>query len=309
MNYDQLQKEILVCLRSEALKAQIEAQSHVFTEKELLGIAFHYAPSFAERLRLLQLLADYAPTVSGHAAKCIQWQKDRLERFKRHGANEIYELRIKDSPDAYEERYLCSSFETALEMIDGFYKEYDFVEESPFASYVIKKRKILRSGETFEEDHMGECNLAAGKVLVSVDSIPGESEFGLCPHNCIDCKVPCVADIDVCFPVCIADRAPARYSAHEGKIEYGIHLDFSPSRMTYEYYIIPLEGTMMERGSYDENWGSHWHEHIPAPNAEEVSVEELPVELRKRYDHFVAWLNDHFTENYKRKKADPESTT
>lgn len=309
MNYDQLQKEILTCLRSETLKAQIEARGHVFTEKELLGIAFHYAPSFAERLRLLQLLADHAPTVTDHAEKCIQWQKNCLERFKRHGVNELYELCIKDSPDAYEERYLCSSFETALEMIDGFYKEYDFVEESSLASYIIKKRKVLCSGEPFAEDHMGECALAAGKILVSVDSVSGESEFGPCHGACADCRDQCIGCFEVCFPSCIADRAPARYSAHEGKIEYGIHLDFSTSEMKYEYYIIPFEGTMMESGDYDEQWGGHWHEHIPAPHAEEVSVEDLPTEFRKRYDRFVAWLNDHFTENYKRKKADSESTT
>ncbi len=119
----------------------------------------------------------------------------------------------------------------------------------------------------------------------------------------------CIGCFEVCFPSCIADRAPARYSAHDGKIEYGIHLDFSPSEMTYQYHIIPFEGTMMESGNYDEQWGCHWHEHIPVPHAEEVSVEDLPAEFRNRYDRFVAWLNDHFTENYERKNADSESTT
>ena len=309
MNHEQLQKEISACLPSKTLKEQITAQNHIFTEEELLTIAYHYAPSFAERLRLLQLLADHAPTVSNHAEKCIQWQKTRLEQFKIQHANEIYELHIKHSQDAYEERYLCSSFETALEMIDGFYREYDFVEESPLASYIITKRKILRSGEPFTEDHVGECTLSAGKTLVSVDSASCESEFGPCDGICADCKIPCIDCSEVCFPSCIADRAPARYSAHGGKTEYGIHLNFSHSGMKYEYYIIPFEGTMMERGSYDEDWGSHWHEHIPVPHAEEVSVEELPVELRQRYHNFVAWLNANFTEGYKRIKAHPESTT
>ena len=119
------------CLRTEALKTQIEAQDYVFTEKELLGIAFHYAPSFEGRLRLLQLLVDHAPTVSDHAAKFLQWQKDCPERFKTHNADEVHELRIKNEPDAYEERSLCRSFETALEMIDGFYREYKSAKESP----------------------------------------------------------------------------------------------------------------------------------------------------------------------------------
>ncbi|MBR4308173.1 MAG: hypothetical protein IKT58_01120, partial [Oscillospiraceae bacterium] len=163
------------------MKTRLDEMGYIFTDSELLGIAFHYAPSFAERLRLMGLLAEQCPTVSDHARKCIRWQEVCLERFKAHGENEIYELHIKDTPDAYEERYLCRSYEAALEMIDGFYKEYAFTPD-PRASYTVEKRKILDVGQAFEEDALGGCTLRTGKVLVSVDRFPEETEHGPCPE-------------------------------------------------------------------------------------------------------------------------------
>jgi len=293
MNHEQLQNEILACLPPSDLKEQLKTMHYVFAEKELLAIAFYYAPSFGERLRLLQLLADHAPAVSDHANKCITWQKSCFERFKRHDEDEIYELHIKEQPDAYDERYLCCSYETALEMIDKFYKEYDCAEESPLATYEIVKRKILRSGQPFAEDWAGECTFSAGKVLLSVTGFAGESEFGQCTSDCEACLHPCLSVMDASFPVLIADRAPVRY--YEGGLHYGIHLNFDHAEKLPDLYIIPLDGQMPEDGSWP-------HKHIPCPNAQEIPAEELPSELREKYDRFRAWLNAHYTENYERKE-------
>lgn len=293
MNREQLQNEILNALPQRTLKEQLKTHSYVFAEKELLAIAFYYAPSFDERLRLLQLLADYAPTVSEHADKCIIWQKSCLERFKCHGEDEIYELHIKEEPDAYDERYLCRSFETALEMIDGFYKEYDCAAESPLATYEIVKRKILRSGQPFAEDWAGECSFSAGKVLLSVTGFAGENEFGQCASDCENCLHPCLSIMDAVFPVLIADRAPVRYYERGQYPQYGIHLNFDRAEKLPDLYIVPLDAQMPEADSWP-------HKHIPCPDVEEVS--ELPVELQEKYDRFLVWLDAHYTENYERKE-------
>ena len=53
----ELQKEILSCLWSEDLKRHIEETGFRFSQEDLLAIAYLFAPSFAERLRLLELVA------------------------------------------------------------------------------------------------------------------------------------------------------------------------------------------------------------------------------------------------------------
>lgn len=299
MTHKQLQDEILKVLPSKSLKTRIEELGYIFSETNLLGIAFHYAPSFEERLRLLQLLADHAPTVSDHASKCIRWQKDSLERFKEHEVDEIYELRIMETPDSYEERYLCRSYETALEMIDGFYREYHIPKTSPLASYDIVKRKILKEGDAFCEDHLGECRLSAGKVLVSMDHRDGETENGLCNGQCLDCTKLCISILEVPCPVFIADRAPVLYYEGNGTAHYGIHLNFAHAEELSEYYIIPLESSMLESGDYEEHWDCHRHEHIPCPRVEAVAAEELPAELLQRYHSFTDWLNHKYPHNDK----------
>ena len=60
MKQQQLQEEILTCIWSTDLKQYIAEHNYAFSSTELLSIAYHYAPTYAERLRLLQLLADYA---------------------------------------------------------------------------------------------------------------------------------------------------------------------------------------------------------------------------------------------------------
>ncbi|MBR5126317.1 MAG: hypothetical protein IKU68_06245 [Oscillospiraceae bacterium] len=291
MNRQQLQNEITAHLWSGGLKSAIAEKGHIFTERELLGIAFHYAPSFAERLRLMQLLAEHAPTVSDHAERCISWQKKALDQFKVIGEQELYELRIKGEPDAYEERYLCASFEAALEMIDKFYQEYDFTPETEQARYIIEKRKIFRAGQPFSEDGLGECVLSAGKVMVSVDAPAGETENGPCPHFCGECENPCVLDIDVCFPAFLADRSPVRYRLPDGQIRYGIHLNPDHSEWMDCCYIIPFEGEMLSKRKYEELWGEHWHEHILCPYVEAVAVDTLSTEHQECYHAFAKWLD------------------
>ena len=303
MDHKTLQAEILSCIPAKSLIAKIEALNHSFTERDLLTIAFHYAPTFGEQLRLLGLLADHAPQVSGHAGKCISWQKNSLKQLQTQESDAIYELQIKTDPNAYEERYLCSTYEAALEMIDKFHEEYEDVIDNPSqAKYIIKKRMVHSLGQPFCEDQIQECSLSYGKVLVSVDSIVGDTEHGPCTgKGCGDCKADCILDNEVCFPCAVADRAPIRYLTSKGQWEYGIHLNFDRSQWGYEYYVIPFEGSMLSEKNYDQWWGGHWHEHIPFPLGEEVSVDELSPEHRNRYESFLLWLNDHFTENYEEK--------
>lgn len=290
-----LQKEILGCFTSEKFRQRLK--DYVFTEKELLSIAYHYAPSFDERLRLMRLLAEHAPSVSDQAERCIAWQKNILERFQQCHDTVVYELHIKTCPQSYEDRYLCRSFETALEMLDGYCKEYD-IKESPYASYEIVKRKILQSGQPFAEDCVQICELNAQReVLTIYRGFESDSEYGSCSVECDECSHPCISMTHVSFPVFISDRAPVRFFERGEYPRYGIHLNFDHAEKLDEYYIIPFDSATIARSEFDDFW---CHAHIRCPYAEEVSAEELPPEFQLGYERFVAWLSEHYNKNYER---------
>ena len=293
MTHQQMQHEIISCIWSKGLKQHIASIGYNFTEQELLGIAFHCAPTFEERLRLLHLLSEYAPSVSAQAAKCMDCQNKSLDHFRQSGEQEVYELHIKNEPDAYEERYLCASYDAALEMIDAFYKEYD-EPETDLARYVIEKRKIHRPGQPFSEDSLGECVLAAGKVILSVDVLFDGSENSGNHFHCTGCSDPWVWDFDVRFPVPTSDLSVVQYKLPDGSLHYGVNLTSEIHEITQAHYIIPLDGEngmLLKRKAVDTFWSYHDHEHIPAPFVEEIPVQTLPAELQENYQTFLVCMS------------------
>lgn len=275
MNKQLLQQEIISCIWSTDLRNYIKEHNYMFSDAELLSIAYHVAPTYDERLRLLQLLADYAPDVSELAAQCIRFQRDCLEQFCQHRENEVYELCIKDDPDAYEERYLCASYQTALDMIDEFYREYDFAPEKDTVRYVIAKRRVLQPTDAFQEDELQECILGAGKVLLSAEIWRDEND----PKNEIE---------DVEFPSFVPHLSAVRYRKGDGSICRGVCLagnDFPADSC----YVIPLESEMLQSRDYEKHLGYHWHEHIPGPDIEVLSLEDLTDAEKSDYLAFVQY--------------------
>ena len=289
-----VQKEVVSCLWSEDLKQHIVETGFLFSQEDLLSVACQFAPDFAERLRLVELIAQHCPEVSEHAKKYIAWQQRCMKHFTDHDSGHVYELRILDDPsdrNCCEERYLCESYEAALEMIDGFYRCYDFAPEQPTVRYTIAKRCILRKGDPFREDNCGEAILGAGKVLIEVSDIPDQSEFGPCPEDCVDCPIRCIRNQDVEFPEFLPDRVAVQYRLPNGSIHYGIRLSLNWVGLGCDAYIIPLDSEMMNTRGFDAHWGNHWHEHVPRPNVRSVSPDSLPENLRENYHAFTAWLS------------------
>lgn len=292
MTHRELQKEFLQCIWSDDLRRHLEEIDYSFTERELLGIGYRFAPTYDRRLELLQLLVDHAPGISEHAGRCIELQKRYLRLFCQSRADAVYELQIKDFQDDSEEQYLCADWETALEMIDGFRAAYECTEMET-TRYTIVKRKILHPGEAFREDKLGTCVLGPGKVILNVDYETEETENGPCCHSCLDCKQPCILDIDVCFPQCIPSGGAAVYRLPDGSEHYGVVLlaDENLREPTETVYLIPLDGEMLSGRDYEDQWGFHWHEHIPGPDVRAVDPDTLPPKLKENYCAFRAWLD------------------
>ena len=117
--------EIIELLPSSKLKAKIKETNHQVKENELLQIIYRYAPSFDTRIDLLERFSNIAePDISVLAKTYIKYERENFSRFIEAPEGFVYELSIKDTPDAYEEKYLCSSYQAALICIDRFYEEY-----------------------------------------------------------------------------------------------------------------------------------------------------------------------------------------
>lgn len=270
-----LQQEVLSCVWSGDLRNYVTEHNYTFSSAALLSIAYHFAPNYDERLRLLQLLADHAPDVSELAAKCIRFQHECLERFCQQGENEVYELRIQDDPEAYEERYLCASYQTALDMIDGYYREYDFICEQDSVRYVITKRIILQPADAFREDEVQVCILRAGKNLVSAEIWRNENDP---KHE--------LAAVE--YPNFIPHLSAVRYQRDDLTIGRGVCL-VGGIGLTDSFYVIPFDNEILRSRAYEEHLGNHWHEHIPGPCVEVCPVEDLTEEEKSDYLAFVAY--------------------
>ena len=142
--------EIIGLLPSGNLKEKIKSTNHQFTESELLQIIYNYAPTFYEKLSMLERFSATASSdVAALAKAYIEYEQNNYNRFVAEDSGFIYELHIKETPDSQDECYICSSYKAALVCIDCFYEEYASVgaKETEKTKYKIIKRKIF-----FEEN-------------------------------------------------------------------------------------------------------------------------------------------------------------
>ena len=84
-------EEIVSLLPSNDLKAEIRKRNHKFSEEELLQIAYTYAPTFYERISILERFSKNASRdLSALARTYINYEKDNLKRFTENTSGFIY---------------------------------------------------------------------------------------------------------------------------------------------------------------------------------------------------------------------------
>lgn len=288
----QMQKDIVAILKSNTLKQEIERSMHVFSEAELLAVANCFARTYEERIQLFKMIEENASSgISGWARACIEWQKKMLALFKEPEENVVFELHINETPNSYDERYLCSTFETAVNSIQKFYGKYKCTETMA-ARYLIEKRRIMTGAplEVFDEDCLGECCLLPGGVIQSVCVYDFGHEKPCC-GLCSDCKDRCADCYPVCFPRFLENKALVRYEKNDGSVRYGIHFAWNNKEPDDNIYIIPLDTDIMRY----HNFGSahDTHEHIDDPFVEKICADELPGFLKDNYKAYAKYLEKH----------------
>lgn len=280
--------EIIELLPSADLKAKIKETNHQFKESELLEIIYTYAPSFDARLDLLGRYAEIAsPDISALAKAYIEYEQETLARFIEAPEGTVYELCIKETPDSYEEKYLCSSYNAALVCVDRFYEEYaDFSKETEQTRYKILKRKIFFESDKFDADAPAECVLGPNKTLLEVSDYQNYFENfcekkGICPPD----------NDDVMYPCFTKDLALVKYTESDGEEHFGVCLCCESCKKSCGLidflYVLRLDGTTIRDRRYEDDF--YDHDHIALPEVTLASTDDLDETMRRNYFEFVAY--------------------
>ena len=291
--------KIIELLPSNDLKAEIRRTDYHFSDGQLLQIIYKYAPSFDERISLMERFAKQAePAIAELARFFIADQKELLKQFQENDGSFIYELNIKETADSYCEKYICASFEAALMCIDGYYEHYSpYVKETDYSIYRIVKRKIFDGNHKFDEDYCAECNLKTNKVIVSVKA---DREFNDCGFDdCSDCDQICVYRQDqLTFPCFVKHLDIVRYKATFTMDGFGMKDFYAVCLFPENYcvdecdlYAIDLDSYAITQHKFDEIHDCHCHPELPL--TEVVSPESLDEEMRANYFAFVEYTKTH----------------
>lgn len=287
---DGLHDSIVKLIPSKDLRDSIRENGCCLSDMALLSIVFHFAPDLDSRIRYLRMLeVAFTGGIRDYITRIIQTQQKSLDDFMRYETGTVYELHIKETPDAYEETYLCGTFEAALKMITLFYGEYDG-KEDPSSRYRVVKRRVFSAGEgeVFSEDYLGEVALLPGGIIHSVhmDGLDAEG----CDGCCWECQRYCVRSPAVSYPCFTSHGDAVKYRQFDGAEHFGIVLQWEDAP-THECYIIPLDYECVRY--HDFSNARHGHEHIPAPFVEKISVDSLPDKTREDYLAYREYLRNH----------------
>ncbi len=288
---DALRNKILSLIPSSDLKKQISLLDWQFSDKDLLSIAREYAPDYEARIAILQMLEQcFSGELKEYTSRIIHTQNLMLDSFMQPDQDAVYELHIKETPNAYDERYLCRSYQDALRTIQLFYQEYDG-QESVSSRYTIVKRLVLSENMKFSEDELGKIVLLPGMKVYSVNlyaySYLAEECDGM---SCMECSRLCARIHRTLFPLFLRHGDAVKYREYDGEEAFGIVL-VSESHPCNEYYVIPLNSIAVRYHDYINIYDEH--QHIPAPLVSRVSEKDLPEKNREDYKSCLQYIKQN----------------
>ena len=284
---DALQSRIVSLIPSTSLKKQIKMTNYRLSDADMLSTAYRYAKDYDMRIELLQMLEQhFSGELRDYTSRLIQVQRQMLDSFLEPEYNAVYELHIKDTPDAYDERYLCKSFDAALRIIPLFFKEYN-CEENALSRYTIVKRRILSEEADFSEDELGELEMLPGRRVYSVSMWSFDHQAEACSGQCFECNRPCVVCQETVFPHFIQHGDAVKFCDSSGKESYGIAFSLNDLPCS-DCYVIPLDSDAVRYHDFANIHNSH--QHIPAPLTERIEEEAIPEKMRADYKACLQYI-------------------
>ena len=228
----------------------------------------------------------YDDNLKDYINYCVEWLENKFDEFKRSSNDYIYELNIKETPETGVERFICKSFNSALDLIDEYYKIYDF-EPDIKAFYEIIKHKVFTGKIDEVRDFCGSCILDYQKNICEV-TFSNEPDYYGCDGACFECEHQCITNINIKFPDFIKYKDLVKYQSYNKSIKYGICLD-EPECQGEDCYIIPLNCFALRYNNFDK--ANDFHEHIPFPYIEKAAEKDLSNEYKKIYREYLLYLD------------------
>ncbi len=276
------QEEILQLIKSNSLVTEINQREFKFTDLQLVRIIYDYAHTYEQRLHMLSeiMVTSQSQQACELAEKSIRYQMDAMTSFMAPQADVVYELHICDDPNAYEERYLCRTYEAALQLFHNFHSYFECLPNED-GRYWIVSRKFVdgNTADNFSEDEVGVCCLTKDCEVLDVDV--WDLYHKDCDRSCENCERICLDNVSLDYPNFLENYDAVQFCGFRNKIHFGIFIMEGDC-------ILPLDSEYAEYGDYKNINRSH--EHIDPPFIEKIDVSTLNDEFRKRYDLIVAYL-------------------
>lgn len=276
------QLKFISLIKSESLKQCIEETNHVFSDYELLVLAFKYANNYNERLELIKFIQDNTSSadVRETAAITIKKELKHLDLFIKKNKKQIFEVVIQTQPNTYEESYLSDSYQNAILIIALFYKEYGG-SPSETSRLTIKKRKVItiKQKQGFEEDLIGEATLTHELLLDKVAMYTFE------PGKYLEREF-------VKFPEFLRKGVLVSWNDYDFKQCYGVvlNIDDDSAEVVHLDNIYITEKRITEHDEKGFYFVYNHHDHIDYPDLELVDKNQLSKEIIDDYNYLIGFL-------------------
>lgn len=209
MSYKTLETKIVKLIPSHTLREYVKEHKYRFTQLDLLKFAEDYAPTYDEKIKLLNEIATTFPDKSTvkHAQKLIKYHQRTFDEFMTPNDDCVYEVQIYCNPDDKNETYIVKKFDDALILIDNYLKHYrDIgVTDSKLSEYRIIKKTAYpprKLGDlSCKVGEVGRCILGYKRIIKSVEMDYIGCYLSKSKGRCILCKDECIEDYCPHFPV------------------------------------------------------------------------------------------------------------
>jgi len=274
-----MQDRITDFFPSEDLKEKIRKMKYTFSEEDVLHLILDYVKPLDIRVSMLYEYASKAEErLSKYALAYTEYYKSTLEEFCQKNDNCVYELAVRCNPDACEDTFLCSSYESVRKTIDLYYEKYADIGacESPKARYTVKKKRLFNDTDSkLINDELGEMILGEKKNIIDVSV--SNIRFPGCSDNCLDCDSFCPHD-KVTFPsFARGENDLVRYTDEIGRTHIGLSVENKYPKCAL-ICIIPLDSDDVKMHAFD---GYIKYEHVEPPYVTLASEEDLTERERE----------------------------
>ncbi len=282
-----MQEKIVELIPSKSLKEYIKQNGIRFSPYQLMQLADDYARSYEERIALLTALEPDEET-KPVLQQLIENGKRELALFLAPESDTVYELRIQLNAQDYNENYFCKSFESAVQTVKAFLKEYECESELNEKSKICLTKWHMFSEDSidFEKSDLGTLELNE-KLEIKSAEYWGENGYTFTyPHECYD------------FSDFLSGYHPIQYEDYRGEVRcaisvpvkcYSVEEDDREELITDEAYVIPIDRKV---DLTHDDFQFYYHEHVQATELELVHEEELSDFMRANYKK----LKQYFTE-------------